>query len=659
MLRTIVLRTLLAGALAGAAALPVAAQGSCSNPGPWFVAGVVTDELGAPIAGVNIDLLGAGGVSLNLSLDFTLADGSFELFICDTIPIGSYTLVVSPPTGSSYFPTQVPGVFLAPPGATLPAPIELERGSRITGVVVDGQGAGIEEVDLQFIDPSTGVEVPFSGDITGPGGSFSVLVTSGTWNVIFRETAASSPSGPYVPVQLEELPLVADSSLGTIELHDSILLTGTVRGPNALPLAGADVDVRDPQTGAEVLILSGADATATNGTFSVPVPAGSWELEIEPPSGTPLVAQLVLATVLPPGPVSVGVVTLPSGFPVSGTTRTQGGGPVPNVDLDFIVSATGVEIATANDNANGSGVFSVLVVPGTYDIQLKPPFPTGLAPVEIESVVVAGATALGSVTLPPGNALTGTVTDGGVPVADAAVTLSSGGQPVVVFGNRTGFFGDYALRQVPGTYDVTVTPPPGAGAAITVPGVDLTQDLVLDIDLAAAVPPPAVAFLVCSASGSDASLGWQNGAPDYDAIEVLRDGALIATLPGAAASHLDPSLADGAYSYAVRPLRGGLVGNAAACVVVIGAPPPLPFIRSDGNLDGGVNISDAIAILDRLFGASPPSTCPDASDANDDGTVNIADPIHLLAYLFSGGPSPPAPFPAAGQDPTADGLPCL
>jgi len=658
-MRSIPHSILLALALLPAVSLPIAAQGSCANPNAWFVSGTVTGGPGIPLAGVNIDVLDGLGASLALSQDFTLADGSFELFICDPIAIGLYTLVFSPPPGSSYFPEQLAGVFLTPPGVALPTVVELERGSRVLGVVVDEASVGIEEVDLQFIDPVSGVLVPFSGDVTGPDGSFSVLVTSGTWDVVFRETLATSPAGPYVPELLGDLPLPADVSLGTIVLRDAIPLSGTIRGPGAQPLAGADVDVRDPLTGAEVLILGGADTSGLDGGFTVPVPQGSWELEIEPPSGVPLVAQLVLADVAPPGPVSVGVVTLPAGFAVSGTTRTQGGAAVPAVDLDFIVAATGVEIATANDNADSAGNFSVLVVPGTYDIQFKPPFPTGLAPVQIDSVVVASSIALGIVTLPPGRALTGTVTDGGAPVADAAVTLSSGGQPVVVFGNRTGFFGDFALRQVPGIYDVTVTPPPGGGNAITVPGVDLTQDLVLDIDLAAATPPPGVSSLVCSPSGSTASLGWVNGATDYDSIEILRNGSPIATLPGSAVSHLDPSLADDAYSYAVRPVRDGLTGTASSCVVVIGAPPQVPFIRGDGNLDGSVNISDAISILDRLFGSSPPSTCPDAADSNDDGTVNIADPIHLLAYLFSGGPPPSAPFPAAGPDSTADPLPCL
>lgn len=659
MFRTFTCRFLLAGAVVAGAAGPIGAQGSCSNPSPWSVVGTVTDSLGNPIPGVNIDVLGAGGASLPLSQDFTEADGGFALFICEAIPIGIYTLVFTPPAGTSVFPTQTTQL-LSPPVTVLPSPVELEPGSRITGAVVDEAGGGIEEVDLQFIDPSTGVVVPFSGDVTGTGGSFSVLVTPGTWDVVFRETAASSPAGPYVPVLLSDLPLPADAALGTIVLRDAILLTGTIQGPGGLPLSGADVDVRDAQTGDEVLILAGADSTGPGGGFAVPVPAGSWELEIDPPSGVSLVAQLVLVTVAAPGPVALGAVTLPNGFAVSGTTRYPGGAPVADVDLDFIVAATGVEIATANDNADSSGNFSVLVVPGTYDIQFKPPFPTGLAPVEIPSVAVAGATALGSVTLPLGLALTGTITDGGVPVAEAAVTLASGGQPVVVFGNRSGFFGDYALRQVAGTYDVTVTPPPGSGPALTIPGVDLFQDLVLDIDLSAATPPSAVQSLTCSANGSDASLAWQNSAPDYDSVEVARDGVLIANLAGTAAAYLDPSLADAAYSYSVRPVRSGLTGPAASCVVVIGAPPLVPFSRGDANRDGTVNIGDAIGMLAELFvPGTPPTTCPDAADANDDGTMNIADAIYVLAYLFSGGAAPPPPFPATGSDPTADSLTCL
>ncbi len=84
----------------------------------------------------------------------------------------------------------------------------------------------------------------------------------------------------------------------------------------------------------------------------------------------------------------------------------------------------------------------------------------------------------------------------------------------------------------------------------------------------------------------------------------------------------------------------------------------IEFIRGDSNLDGTVDLADAISTLAVLFSGADPFTCPDAADVNDDGTLTIADPISLLGSLFSGAPDPPAPYPEAGPDPTPDSLDC-
>lgn len=81
------------------------------------------------------------------------------------------------------------------------------------------------------------------------------------------------------------------------------------------------------------------------------------------------------------------------------------------------------------------------------------------------------------------------------------------------------------------------------------------------------------------------------------------------------------------------------------------------FIRGDVNIDGEVQISDPISLLDHLFGGGSIG-CSDSSDANDDGSVNLADSIFVLSYLFSNGPTPPPPFDNPGGDPTSDGLDC-
>jgi 7,8-dihydropterin-6-yl-methyl-4-(beta-D-ribofuranosyl)aminobenzene 5'-phosphate synthase len=69
-----------------------------------------------------------------------------------------------------------------------------------------------------------------------------------------------------------------------------------------------------------------------------------------------------------------------------------------------------------------------------------------------------------------------------------------------------------------------------------------------------------------------------------------------------------------------------------------------PFVRGEGNGDGGIDISDAVFILFYLFtGGAVPSAVA-ALDSDGDGDVNISDAIFLLTYLFLSGPQPPEPF---------------
>ena len=85
----------------------------------------------------------------------------------------------------------------------------------------------------------------------------------------------------------------------------------------------------------------------------------------------------------------------------------------------------------------------------------------------------------------------------------------------------------------------------------------------------------------------------------------------------------------------------------------------MPFVRSDCNTDGQVNIADAIFGLSFLFSMGDDPECGDACDVNDDGQINIGDPIYQLTAQFSMGTPPPAPFPGCGPDPSADDLGCV
>lgn len=99
-----------------------------------------------------------------------------------------------------------------------------------------------------------------------------------------------------------------------------------------------------------------------------------------------------------------------------------------------------------------------------------------------------------------------------------------------------------------------------------------------------------------------------------------------------------------------------LIGAVAATASLpVGGP---EFVRGDVNLDGGIDISDAIAILSALFSGGL-LECADAADTNDDGANDIADAVLLLSSLFVPGSMPiSAPSPDCGEDPTPDALDC-
>ena len=94
----------------------------------------------------------------------------------------------------------------------------------------------------------------------------------------------------------------------------------------------------------------------------------------------------------------------------------------------------------------------------------------------------------------------------------------------------------------------------------------------------------------------------------------------------------------------------------AAAYVIYGVASA--FTRGDADFAGGVNITDAIAILNHLFLGGSPVRCADAGDSTDDGVLDITDAVYLLRHLFLGETPPPRPYPAPGNDPTEDGLRC-
>lgn len=64
------------------------------------------------------------------------------------------------------------------------------------------------------------------------------------------------------------------------------------------------------------------------------------------------------------------------------------------------------------------------------------------------------------------------------------------------------------------------------------------------------------------------------------------------------------------------------------------------FVCGDANGDGGVNVSDAVFVINYVFiGGAPPNPLASAN-ANCDGSVNVSDAVYIINYIFVGGAPP-------------------
>lgn len=74
--------------------------------------------------------------------------------------------------------------------------------------------------------------------------------------------------------------------------------------------------------------------------------------------------------------------------------------------------------------------------------------------------------------------------------------------------------------------------------------------------------------------------------------------------------------------------------------------PTFPEIPcGDANGDAQVSITDAVYLINYIFGGGPAPVTPEAADANCDGTVSISDAVYIVNFIFGGGPAPCAECP--------------
>lgn len=615
----------------------------------WVLSGFVLDVFDNPAPNIDIDMRpqgAGGGAALELSGDVTGLDGSFAL----TMPAitGNYEIGFIPLPGVHLVETVVENVFIFG-NSTLPT-VHLAIGHFISGQVVNSDGVAVSGLDINAYDIVTGLSAPLTLDDTDLTGAFDVLIPDAIFDIVIRQVTPI-PGVEYAPVLIPNVDIYQNVVLGQITIHDGFHVTGQVVNSLGQPLRNANFDAEDA-AGNRLWLTN--DGTSVTGGFDLLLPEGLISLEVDPPVLGPLLVTQQLEVAVGPS-LDIGQITLPDGVSITGHLIDPLGFSVPSVNVELRDLSTNLIIPAAHENGNAEGLFNAVVEPGDYDLLFDPPLASGVGSMTLPGVSAPQSVALGDIPLPAGHHFSGIILDGSSTATGAELVLTDIATSTVLprIGNRSGVVGEFSIQVPTGVYQLEVIPPPSSVASSWVESeISFSQDINLIIDLAG--PPLPVTDVSCQNQGTVSSLSWTNPHPDFSQIDVLRDGNLLATLPGNSTTFTENLVPSTTVIYQIVAIRLGVSSPAAECSFV----PNGSFLRGDLNGDGVHQIDDVISILGYLFGGQV-LTCTDAADVNDNGAVNLGDPVSLLNYIFGSGVPPAAPFPTEGVDPTPDQIPCV
>ena len=449
-----------------------------------------TVTIGADLSGINV-VMPAGqhirgrvtepdGLALpNISVMANTADGSFGTgtdsngdYLLTVLP-GSYTVSFSDDSSnhvngcysSAGFTTQFNDCTLVPAGpAAIGIDVVMPLGLLISGIVTGSGGTGL---------PGIGVMANaggfHAGTQTGPDGSYSLMVPSGSYTLNFQDPTATytggcydvNAAGSHFTLDQNSCSLVTGPATGiNVVMPTGQHISGLVTGPGGAPLAHISVMANNGQ------FVTGTD---NNGNYSLTVPSGNYTITFYDDNShyvsgcygvSGFTVQFHDCTLVVAGATGIDVV-MPPGWRISGRVTGAGGAGLPNISVMADAVAGGFGTQT---DANGD--YSLMVLPNSYPISFYDngssyasgcyssagftPYQNDCTPVVVIAADVPGI----NIVMPSGRFISGLVTGpGGTPLAHINVFERSGSS--YGFATQTGSNGRYFLMVPPGDYTVT------------------------------------------------------------------------------------------------------------------------------------------------------------------------------------------------------------
>ncbi len=445
----------------------------------FFLSGQITDPNGTGVFNVDIDMWDSNtGNPIGLLADSTDASGNYNLDPPFGLPAGTYDIAFKPPAGSGLAPVLNRNYVLSGDQVlndTVPF------GFTLSGFVRDTGGTGIPDADLNVDDELTGERVYTPTDNSDASGFYSVVIPAGVYTLTYRP-----PQGEkLVPVEIRGVVFNANQTRDVI-LEPGFLVSGRVEDNQGQPVVDADLDFDVSANGAPVVTPN--DNTNSNGDYQIIVPAGTYDITVEPQKVDKLVAGQRLSIAITNDTNNMDFVLDP-GFYLSGLVRRAGNlTPVAGANIDVDDAATGRTIPTPGDNTDASGQYQVVVPAGNLNITVEPPVADKLAAGQKLSVPIGADTTI-DFDLSGGFYLSGIVRRAGslAPVSGADIDVEDTltGQKIPTPGGGTDAAGFYQTVVPSGNFNVVFQPPASTGLASV---ESLRVAVIADRTLNAALP---------------------------------------------------------------------------------------------------------------------------------------------------------------------------
>ncbi len=350
------------------------------------MSGTVTGSVGEPLAGVFVFVSGPA-----FGFGTTAADGTYTV---TGLPAGDYKVQFVPGYGSPYtaewYDDQPDGdtalVVTLATGEHRPGlDAVLAGGASISGTVTGPAGEALAGVTVT----ASGVTAAaFASATTGPDGRYHLTgLAGGDYRLRFVLPPGSLYSGEYYDDQADgnradTLTLAAGEQRAGVNatLAGPASISGTVRGPDGAPLAGASVSALSTSGGMGAVAVTDGSGSY----FLTGLAAGDYKVHFSPPAGSGLVseyyddqkdgagAQIITLTV---GAARGGVDATLDAEPVltggiAGRVTAHRSRPVGAVDVEAL-DARGTVVATTAVAPDGSYGLGGLP-PGSYVVHFVP-----------------------------------------------------------------------------------------------------------------------------------------------------------------------------------------------------------------------------------------------------------------------------------------------